>query len=208
MKIVAIDASRGNFALNRTLIAVSQAAQDAGAEVTYLRLSDYRIYDCTSCKLCVMGDGCKMGDDLPELLEAIDDAHGIIISTPDDKTRTAKSLRAFLSRLSKHFEDNDARQPTLPGFGSPNAYLSEVAMNTKRAIIITSQVSNGGIGAYFAPSGAHGAQVRRIRRSLAACNINAVGSLEIGRKNLREDELCQESSLKARTMGRLIVGRI
>ncbi|MCL2746995.1 MAG: hypothetical protein FWE48_07940, partial [Coriobacteriia bacterium] len=60
MKIVAIDASRGDYTLNRTLLTVAEAAEDAGAELVYIRLSDYRIMNCLSCRLCVMGEGCKM----------------------------------------------------------------------------------------------------------------------------------------------------
>ncbi|MCL2403892.1 MAG: NAD(P)H-dependent oxidoreductase [Coriobacteriia bacterium] len=208
MKIVAIDASRGNYALNRTLFAVAGAAEDAGAEIVYLRLSDYRIMSCLGCKLCVMGEGCKMEDDLPQLIEHIMQANGIIISAPDDRARSSQPLRALLGRLSTFFEVNSQFQPTLPGMGASDAYLSKVARDTKRAIIITSSVSEGGIGTYFAPNLAYGAQIRRIRNALAACNIDAVGSMSIKRGSLRNDELCLDSKSRAISMGRLIVGKL
>ena len=208
MKIVAIDASRGNLALNRTLLATGAAAEEAGAEVTYLRLSDYRIMTCLSCRLCAMGEGCKMRDDLPELLDLIAESSGIIISAPDDKSSCTKSLNTLLARLRTSFRDNSNHQPQLPGFGHPNNYLSKVARDTKRAIIITGSVNEGSLGAYFAPNVLHGAQVRRIRRSLEACNINAVGSMAIKRANLRNDDLCIESKTRARSMGRLIAGKL
>jgi len=208
MKIVAIDTSRGNLALSRTLLATGAAAEDAGAEVTYLRLSDYRIMTCLSCKLCVMGEGCKMQDDLPELLDLIAEANGIIITASDDRASSAKSLNTLLARFRTSFQDGDNHQPQLPGFGNPNNYLSKIARDTKRAIIITGSVNEGSLGAYFAPNVLHGAQVRRIRRSLAACNINAVGSMAIKRGNLKNDDLCSESKTRARSMGRLIVGKV
>ncbi|MCL2680380.1 MAG: NAD(P)H-dependent oxidoreductase [Coriobacteriia bacterium] len=208
MKIVAIDASRGNWALNRTLLAVAAAAEDAGAQITYLRLSEYRILNCLGCKLCVMGDGCKMEDDLPQLMEHITQANGIIISASDERGRRAKNLKALLSRLRTFFENASQVQPSLPGFGSANNYLSQVARDTKRAIIITSATSGGGIGAYFVPAVAYGVQVRRIRHSLAACNIDAVGSLTVKRGSLVNDQLCSESQMRAKSMGRLIVGKL
>jgi multimeric flavodoxin WrbA len=208
MKVVAIDASRGNYALNRTLLTVAGAAEDAGAEIVYLRLSDYRIMSCLSCRLCVLGEGCKVEDDLPQLTEHIEQAHGIIISAPDSRARSSQPLRALLSRLSTFFEANSQVQPALPGMGATDSYLTQVARDTKRAIIITSSISDGSIGAYFAPNIAQGAQIRRIRRSLAACNIDAVGSMSIKRGSVRNDELCMDSRTRAVSMGRLIAGKL
>jgi multimeric flavodoxin WrbA len=187
---------------------VAAAAEDAGADLSYLRLSDYRIMNCLSCKLCVMGEGCKMEDDLPELMQHIVQANGIIISAPDERARSSKALSALLTRLRTFFEGDKELQPTLPGFGSPNAYLSKVARDTKRAVIITSSINEGGIAAYFAPNVTHGTQVKRIRHSLAACNIDAVGSMSIKRRNVRNDELCLDSHARAVSMGRLIVGKL
>jgi len=208
MKIVAIDASRGDYTLNRTLLTVAEAAEDAGAELVYIRLSDYRIMNCLSCKLCVMGEGCKMKDDLPELMDHISEANGIIISAPDERARNSKALCAFLARLKTYFDAEREAQPALPGFGAPNDYLSKIARDTKRAIIITSSASEGGIGAYFAPNALNNASIRRIRRHLAAANINAVGSMAVRRGNLRNDELCLDSRLRAVSMGRLIAGKV
>ena len=208
MKVVAIDASRGNYALNRTLLTVAEAAENAGAELTYLRLSDYRIMNCLNCKLCVVGEGCKMKDDLPRLMEHIMDANGLIISAPDNRAHNSRALQAFLLRLRTFFEDNNNVQPALPGFGSPNAYLSKIARDTKRAVIITGSTNEGGIGAYFTPTAIKSAQVKHVRHALAACNIDAVGSMSIGRNNIKNDELCLDSRARAVSMGRLIVGKL
>jgi len=208
MKVIAIDASRGHYALNRTLLAVIESAEEAGAEVTYLRLSDFTIMDCLNCRLCAMGEGCKMEDDFADLLEYIAQSNGIIISAPDDKSRSSQALRTLLGRLSTFFEGNRNHQLPLPGFGATNEYMSKTARDTKRAVVITTAASNGGIGAYFMPSAVHGYQIKRLRRSLAACNINAVGSLEVGRSNLRKDKLCFDSQNRAESMGRLIAGKL
>ena len=208
MKVVAIDAGRGNYALNRALATVIEAAENAGADLTYLRLSDYRIMNCLNCKLCVMGEGCKMKDDLPRLIDPIVQANGIIVAAPDNCTNSSRSLQALLTRLRTFFDADKALQPHLPGFGSGDAYLSKVARDTKRAIIITSSANGGGIGAYFKPIAPQGSQAKRIRSSLAACNIDAVGSMSIKRGNIRNDELCLDSRARAVSMGRLIVGKL
>ena len=208
MKIVAIDAGRGNYALNRALLTVVEAAEDAGADLTYLRLSDYRIMNCLNCKLCVLGDGCKLTDDLPRLIEPIKQANGIIIGTPDNCTRSSKTLQALLTRLSPFFDSSESIQPSLPGFGSPNSYLSKRARDAKRAIIVTSAINGSGISSYFTPIAAQSAQVRRISRLLDSCNIDAVGSMSLRRGNVKNDELCIDSYARAVSMGRLIMGKL
>ena len=149
-----------------------------------------------------------MKDDLPELIGHISEANGIIISAPDDRARNSKALCALLSRLKTYFDAAREVQPSLPGFGAPNDYLSKVARDTKRAIIITSSASEGGIGAYFAPNALNSASIRRIRRHLAAANIDAVGSMAVRRDNMRNDELCLDSRTRAVSMGRLIAGKV
>jgi len=208
VKVVLIDAGRGNYALNRALLTVTEAAENAGADLTYLCLSDYRIMNCLNCKLCVMGEGCKMKDDLPRLIEPIIQANGIIIAAPDNCTNSSRALQTLLMRLRTFFNGGNNTRPPLPNFASPDAYLSRIARDTKRAIIITSSANGRGIGAYFKPIVPQASQAKRIRNLLAACNIDVVGSMSLKRSNIKNGELCLDSRARAVSMGRLIVGKL
>ena len=207
MKIVAIDAGRGNGTVSQTLLAVAQSAQEVGAETVYIRLADYRIRDCVNCKLCALGEGCKIEDDMAELSALITQADGVIIGAPSRERGIKSDHRAFdamMLRLRTYFEGN-RNQPRLPGFGSADAYLTQVARATKRAIVITSSGGPGGIGAFFATGDG---QVRNLRRALAACYINAVGSLSVRRETRRGEELSHEQWDRAASLGRLIAGKL
>jgi len=203
MKIVAIDAGRGHGPLNLTLSAVADAAEKAGAQVGFLRLSDYRIRDCVNCKLCALGEGCKIGDDLEIVLEAIAWADGVIIGAP--RQGSNRAFEALLTRLRTYFEEDTRKQPRLPGLESAETYLSKIARDTKRAIIISGAESEGGIGAFF---NLGSGRERSLRHALAACNINAVGQLSVGREQRNAEELTHEQWDKAASMGRLIAGKV
>jgi NAD(P)H-dependent FMN reductase len=213
MRIVAIDASRGHRALNRTLQTVAKAASDCGAELSYIRLCDFQIRDCLDCKLCVMGDGCQMQDDLPYVQDAIIQANAIIVGTTEKDIRHHRhsrgghrALDALLKRISSHFGVAHD-QPTLPGINTDH-YLSKVAHDTKRAIIISSAASEGGIAAFFSRGISRGAKARQIRSALAACNINSVGSLSVERGHLINEDLTSEQHNKAYSLGRILAGRV
>ena len=212
MKIVAIDAGRNySSALNRTLMAVAESAEAAGAQVGFLRLADYHIRDCVNCKLCVLGEGCKVDDDLATVLEALSWADGVIIGVPQygsgrNRRGQNKTFEALLTRLRTYFEEETRNQPRLPGLESTETYLSKIARDTKRAIIVTGAGSEGGVGAYF--NVRSGGQVRSLRHVLAACNINAVGSLSVDRNQRADEGLTHDQWDKANSLGRLIAGKI
>jgi len=206
MKVVAIDAGSGYGALNMTLSAVAEAAEKAGAQVGFLRLSDYHIRDCVNCKLCALGEGCKISDDLAVVLEAISWADGVIIGVPQQGQRgPSRTFEALLTRLRTYFEEDSRRQPRLPGLGSAESYLTKIARDAKRAIIVTGADSDGGIGTFFNLSGG---RVRNLRHALAACNINPVGSLAVCRERRDKEELSHEQWSKAASLGRLIAGKL
>jgi len=57
-------------------------AESAGAEVEYVRLSDYRIGPCIECNACYKTGECAVRDDYQQLLEKILDTDGLIFATP------------------------------------------------------------------------------------------------------------------------------
>ena len=213
MKIVAIDASQNSAALNCTLNAVAEAAEAAGAQVGFLSLADYHIRDCVNCKLCALGDGCKVDDGLATVLQALEWADGVIIGVPLSsygaraQRGEGRAVRALLTRLRTHFESQVQSQPRLPGLESVESYLSKAARDAKQAIIVTGSSSEGGIGAFFNLGDARG-QVRSLRHALAACNIDAVGSLSVERSRRDGADLSIEQRGRAVSMGRLIAGKV
>jgi multimeric flavodoxin WrbA len=83
MKVLGISTSpriEGNsdLLLRRALA----GAESAGAQVEYVRLSDYSIGPCIECNACYATGECKVGDDYQMLLKKILDADRVIFATP------------------------------------------------------------------------------------------------------------------------------
>lgn len=64
------------------------AAQEEGAEISFIRLNDLELKHCTGCKACVMslfsgrGNRCVLKDDMDWLIDQMYDADGILFSIP------------------------------------------------------------------------------------------------------------------------------
>ncbi|MDR1413119.1 MAG: NAD(P)H-dependent oxidoreductase [Actinomycetes bacterium] len=206
MNIIALDAARGSGAVSQSLEAAARAAEGAGAQVTRLQLRDYRIYDCVNCKLCALGDGCKIDDDLQELSILIAQADGVILGADAGggaNSGSSSAVSTLLRRLRTWFEA-DKSQPPLPGLGPHELRPEPLARATKQAIIITSARSAGPIGAFFNTGGGH---IRTLRSALAACHINALGSMEVHR--VAPDSILPHREWdRAHSLGRLIAGKL
>jgi multimeric flavodoxin WrbA len=207
VKILAIDAGRGSGSpVSQTLAAAASAAENAGAQVEWLSLRNYRIHDCVGCMLCALGDGCKVDDDLQELSAHIAEADGVMFGAPPERESAARAFSALLARLRTWFEENN--QPHLPGLGPADVRPSPVARAAKRAIIITSATKGGSIGAFFGNSGG---RIRNLRQALAACNIKAVGSMSVRRNSKsrgKRSELSYQQWDQAASLGRLLAGKL
>lgn len=77
-----------------------RGAQEMGASVEQIRLTDYNISSCTGCMGCVIKDrDCRLGDDINEIFEKLSEAEGLIVSAPIYALGPAAATKLFLDRL-------------------------------------------------------------------------------------------------------------
>ena len=57
-------------------------AESAGAEVEYIRLSDFEVGPCIECNSCFETGFCVIKDDYQQLLQKMLNADGLIFATP------------------------------------------------------------------------------------------------------------------------------
>ncbi len=204
VKIIAIDASRSRGVVSRSVELAAKSAENAGATVERVRLTDYDIRFCTGCKMCNLTGACKIDDDLPGLAEKISESDGVIFGTPAYFRKADRSLQAVMDRLSSFFADNG--QLRLPGFSEREVPLVPTARAAKRAVIITATTAPEPIATFF---GYNTGPIRELRRSLGSGGIRTVGSLAVtGTWSKSRPDLDIWECDKAESLGRVLAGKI
>jgi hypothetical protein len=202
MRIVAIDASPGRSVISLSVEQTASAAELAGATVERFRLANLRVLSCTGCGWCRLTGACKIPDDLPALVEAIESADGVIFGLPSYFRRPDPNTQAILDRIKRFFPDDG--QMTLPGVGPDDVPASARARAAKRAVIITACRAPEPLATFF---GYTTGPIRELRRGLAMSGIRTVGSLALTGGWVREsfDEWERD---KASSLGRMLAGKI
>jgi len=74
-------------------------AEEAGAEVEFIRLTDYRIESCQGFGLCLFREeGCHIEDDVKIIWSKIDEADGILLSVPCYFLESTAVLKQLIDR--------------------------------------------------------------------------------------------------------------
>ncbi len=201
MRIIAIDASTHRGTVSRSVELAAKAAEATGAEVVRIRLAEQDIRFCTGCRMCRLTGACKIPDDLPSIVDAIQNSDGVIFGVPSYFRKADRQLQAVLDRLSSYFPDD--RQMRLPGFSDRDTRLPE-ARAVKRAVIFTACSAPEPVATFF---GYTTGPIRELRGALAEGNIRTVGSLAVA-GTWRRPELDEWECDKARSLGRVIAGKI
>lgn len=202
MKILAIDASPARSVISLSVEEAAAAAEAAGAEITRIRLGDLKVHSCTGCGWCRYTDACKIPDDLPLLVEAIQAADGVIFGLPSYFRRPDEATQAIFERLKRYFPDT--RQLTLRGVGRREVPAVPAARAAKRAVIITACRAPEPLATFF---GYTTGPIRELRRALDGGGVKTVGSLSLTGSWVRSsfDEWERD---KASSLGRMLAGKI
>jgi len=74
------------------------AAEQAGAAVTRLSLSDYEIKPCRACDTCHKTGRCAHQDDFESVRRALQNADGIVLASPNYISNISAQMKALLDR--------------------------------------------------------------------------------------------------------------
>lgn len=203
MRIIAIDASRGRGVVSRSVEVAARSAEATGARIERIRLSELDIRFCTGCKMCRLTGACKIDDDLPALAEKIAESDGVIFGVPAYFRRADRHVQAILDRISSFFPDDG--QLRLPGFSEREVPHSPTAKAAKRAVIITACRAPEPIATFF---GYNTGPIRELRKALGSGGIRTVGSLAVAGTWTKEAVLDEWECDKARSLGRVLAGKI
>jgi len=100
MKIVAINGSGTGAAgsTGQALEGVAEGARAAGAEVETFLLTKLTINPCKSCHTCQKVGRCVIDDDYPKIRDAMIEADGLVLASPNYISNVSAHIKALLDR--------------------------------------------------------------------------------------------------------------
>ena len=75
------------------------AAKKEGAEVSLIRLSDYKLEPCTACGACFGNKWCIIDDDCKKIYEEMLRADGVILGSPSYFQAVTAQMKIFIDRI-------------------------------------------------------------------------------------------------------------
>lgn len=76
-----------------------QAAKAAGAEVSLIRVYDYKLEPCRACMACFSTGKCVQEDDCPKLFEMLKQADAVILASPSYFQGVTAQMKTFIDRV-------------------------------------------------------------------------------------------------------------
>ena len=101
MKVLGLVASYRRLGNSEVLVREAlKAAEEAGAETELLRLTDLEVKPCKGCMACLFkGERCRIDDDVPELIDAITAADGLVVGAPTYILSPPGVVKMIMDRL-------------------------------------------------------------------------------------------------------------
>ena len=102
MKVVGIIASPQAEGSGATLVrAALAAAQEAGAEVSEVMLTEHHIEFCRHCRACMKSGQCAIADDFQSIRARLSEADGIILGSPTYGAAMNARMKNLFDRLGQ-----------------------------------------------------------------------------------------------------------
>jgi multimeric flavodoxin WrbA len=75
------------------------SAKEEGAEVSLVRISDYRLEPCSACQACFTSRRCVIDDDCEKIYREMLRADGVILGSPSYFQAVTAQMKIFIDRI-------------------------------------------------------------------------------------------------------------
>lgn len=100
MRIIGISGSpRAGGNTDIILSEALAAAKEEGAEVSLVRISDYRLEPCSACRACFTSKRCVIDDDCEKIYGEMLKADGVILGSPSYFQAVTAQMKIFIDRI-------------------------------------------------------------------------------------------------------------
>jgi multimeric flavodoxin WrbA len=177
-KVVAVVGSyRKGGIIDSAVDVMLAAAEEGGAQVSKIYLTDRNIEFCLNCRRCTQAKGkergrCVQNDDMAALLDEIESADGLILGSPVNFFTVTALTKRFVERLVCYaYWPWGARLPRMRS-----------GRKDKKALLVISCAMPGFLARLFTGT------LRVLKSAAAALGARPVGTLIIGQVAQREKE--------------------
>lgn len=185
-KIVAILGTyRKDHVTDKITDIILKEAKEQGAEVTKVYLIDKNIKFCTNCRSCTQTKGLKRGlcihnDDMNSILEQLDVADGIVLSSPVNFGNVTAVNKIFIERLITY-----GYWPW--GSKFPRNRIKKL---TKKAVLVTASGAPSFFTYFFMDT------IRLLRDSAKLLGAKNIGTICMGMASMKENPELPKSIVK------------
>ncbi len=102
-KVIAISSSGRKRNTYRLIESTREMLKEAGIEVEIIHLADIDIKDCRGCDACILTDRCPVKDKVPDVLNQMQAADGIILTSPVYMASVSGQLKRLMDRTCRWY---------------------------------------------------------------------------------------------------------
>lgn len=102
-QVIAISSSGRKRNTFRLIESTREKLEAAGIKLETIHLADYQIRDCLGCEACILVDKCPLQDECGQLLEKLEAADGIILTSPVYMAGVSGQLKRFIDRTCRWY---------------------------------------------------------------------------------------------------------
>ena len=102
-KVIAISSSGIKKNTYKLIESTRQLLKDAEIELEIVHLADLNIRDCRGCDACILTDKCPVKDEVTDVLNRMQEADGLILTSPVYMAGVSGQLKRFIDRTCRWY---------------------------------------------------------------------------------------------------------
>ena len=102
-KVLLVNSSWRKKTTYGVLKQIASVLNQRGIETEILHLSEFEVQSCRGCELCIMRGQCGLQDDFHEIEAKLQEADGIILSSPVYLRQISGILKTAIDRTCSHY---------------------------------------------------------------------------------------------------------
>ena len=102
-KVIAISSSGRKKNTYKLIESTRQLLKDAEIELEIVHLADLNIRDCRGCDACILTDKCPVKDEDTDVLNRMQEADGLILTSPVYMAGVSGQLKRFIDRTCRWY---------------------------------------------------------------------------------------------------------